>query len=265
MSTYNVALELDAKVLRKSNAVIEKALRDGNHKTRAQLKAALDKAGFNTAGTQRLARMVMQAEVDGIICSGPRVGKQMTYALLAERAPTQRNLRGDEALFELTRRYFASRAPATVHDFAWWSGLTITDCKRGIAMAHGELAPVELADKTYWAPPGFSLPSRIPTTAHLLPNYDEYFIGFRDRSAIGQRLESAHLVTGGNALIANVVVIDGQLVGGWRRSQDATSIAIAMNLLTKLTPAERTRLDKTVARYARFVGVRVHVDNIGRR
>jgi hypothetical protein len=252
MASYNTRLGLTQAVLRKSHRVIEKALSDRGPLTRKELKAELDRARIPTDGTQRLAHLVMQAEVDALVCSGPQREKQSTYALVDQRVTKPRMLQGDEALHELTVRYFASRAPATVHDFSWWSGLTMAECNRGIAIAGTELQRFTLNAKSYLAPPDFELPSKVPSTAHLLPNYDEYFIGFKDRSAIGQRIKSSALVTGGNALIAHVVMLDGQLVGGWRRAYDAGKTVLEFELMVELTRSELSRVKSAVTRFAAY-------------
>jgi hypothetical protein len=252
MATYNTRLGLTQEVLRRSHRVIEKALSDKGPLTRKELKAELDRARIPTDGTQRLAHLVMQAEIEALVCSGPQRGKQSTYALVEQRVKKPRMLQGDEALRELTVRYFASRAPATVHDFSWWSGLTMAECDRGIAAAGKALQRVTLNEKSYLAPPNFELPSKVPATAHLLPNYDEYFIGFKDRSAIGQRIKSSALVTGGNALIAHVVMVDGQLVGGWRRAYDGGKTLLKFELMVELTRAEHSRVMRAVARFAEY-------------
>jgi hypothetical protein len=254
MASYNRTLGLTPAVYRKSRAVIERALTEQPYLTRTQLKAALDRARINTEGTQRLAHLVMQAEVDGLICSGPRMGKQHTYALLSTRAPSPRRLDGDEALAELTRRYFASRAPATVQDFAWWSGLTVSRCRAGVQLLGRELVPLTIDDVQYHVPPEFELPRAANTSVHLLPNYDEFFIGYRDRSAIAQRLQSVGLVTGGSALIGHVVTVGGQLVGGWKRITRESSTEVVLALQTALSPAERRRLDARVTQLQAFVG-----------
>lgn len=254
MAPYNVKLGLTRAVFRKSHRVIEKALAESGPLTRAQLKAELDRARINTQGTQRLARLVMQAEVDALVCSGPQRGMQPTYALVDERVKKSRMLDGDEALHELTVRYFASRAPATVHDFSWWSGLTIAECKRGIAMAGRQLDHITLNGKSYFAPPDFEFPVKIPATVHLLPNYDEYFIGFKDRSAIGQRVGSSALVSGGNALIAHVVTVGGQLVGGWRRAYEKGTTVLRFELMLQLTRTERAGVKRAVERLAEYTG-----------
>lgn len=253
MTSYNTTLGLTPAMFRKSHKTIEKSLANHQYRTRTQLKAVLDKAGVNTEGTQRLAHLMMQAELDGLICSGPRVGKQFTYALVSERAPTSRELEGDDALAELTRRYFASRAPATVHDYAWWSGLPISTCRRGVALLDRELQSLTVGDAVYFVPPNFDLPDATHDAVHLLPNYDEYFIGYRDRSAIGQRLKDLALVTGGNALIAHVVSVGGQLVGGWKRVARSGGHDVELNLVAKLTKAEQKRVENTVRELQTFL------------
>ena len=124
----------------------------------------------------------MRAERDAIICSGPRQGKQQTYALLDERAPAVPVRDRDEDLLDLTLRYFAGRSPATAHDFSWWSGLSMRDVNRSIDIAAKQLERVEFEGKTYWR--AGPVPAKPGPTAHLLPNYDEFFIGYRDRTAI---------------------------------------------------------------------------------
>lgn len=252
MAPYNRHLELDDRVFRRSNAAIERALRDGACLTRADLKTVLSRARLGTLGVQRTAHIMMRAELDGLVCSGPRRGKQFTYALLDRRAPPAPERDRDEALLELTRRYFATRSPATARDFSWWSGLPMPDAKRGIELARGGLEPVTIDGQSYWV--AGDAPRRVGPTAHLLPNYDEFFIGYRDRSAIGKRLGSIQAVTGGSALIAHVVAFDGQLVGGWKRTVAGDTVRLVLTLLTRLAPAELNRLNAAVRRYASFSG-----------
>jgi len=186
-------------------------------------------------------------------------GKQFTYALLDERAPQVPALERDQALLELTRRYFAARGPASAHDFAWWSGLSLSDVKRGIQIAGDELTPIDIDQRRFWlSAEARPLPKRKPT-AHLLPNYDEYFIGFKDRSAVGQRIKSVSAVVGGNAVMAHVVVLDGQLVGGWKRTFAKGDVLLTLNLVTAATPAERRNIVAAARRFGEFLGSHVEV------
>jgi hypothetical protein len=259
MAHYNRKLELDATVFRRSNAALARALRDGKQKTRPELAAVLRRARINVEGTQRLAHLMMQAELDAVVCSGARRAKQFTYALLDERVPPTAPLDRDEALLELTKRYFATRGPATPHDFAWWSGLTVADATKGIQLAGTALEREVIDGRTYWIDPSSDIRATLKSTAFLLPNYDEYFIGFKDRSAIAQRLRSADLVTGGDAVTANVIVVDGQLVGGWKRTVAKDAVVVALNLLVRLAKNEQRAVHAAVEVYGKFLGLRPEV------
>jgi hypothetical protein len=256
MGYYSKVLGLTPKVFTKSLDIMARALEGGQARTRRELYEVLVGAKLPAQGTQRLARLVMEAETQGIVCSGPMRGKQFTYALIDERAgPTQPKER-DEALLELTKRYFPTRGPATPQDFAWWSGLTVADGKRGIDMAGRALEKTSIDGRDYWLGAGARDVKPRPS-AHLLPNYDEFFIGYRDRGAIGVRLKSVKAVTGGNALIAHIVVVDGQIVGGWRRLPAGPGVRLAMKVLDRLSRAERALVDAEVKRLERFLGVPV--------
>jgi hypothetical protein len=261
MAYYDRKLELDDAVFQRSNAAIERALRGGKQLTRQELASTLRRARIDVTAGQRLGHLMLRAELDALICSGARRGKQFTYALLEERVPPARPLGRDEALLELTRRYFAARGPATANDFAWWSGLTVGDAKRGIELAGGALQRETIDDRLYWSAAAAAvLPKNRSPVAHLLPNYDEYFIGFRDRSAIGQRLDSSQLVTGGDALIAHVVIVDGQLVGGWRRLSVRKEATVELRLVTRLSRSERSAIARAAETYAAFLGVPVKLE-----
>ena len=263
MATYDRKLGLDERVFRRSNAALTKALRDADL-TRTELKAVLEPKvgplGGGVAGVQRTAHLMMRAELEGVICSGPRRGKQFTYALLDRRVRSAAILDRDEALLELTRRYFRTRSPATPQDFSWWSGLPMADVRRGIDLARAELESVSIDNVAYWV--HGDTPSRAKPSAWLLPNYDEFFIGYRDRSAIGVRLDSVKSVTGGNALIANVIAMDGQLVGGWRRTLGIDRIRLDLQVLAHLSAAEQKRLLAEVRRYEAFAGKPVNVNGL---
>lgn len=254
MAYYDRKLELDDALFRRATAAIVGALRDGKHLTRTELARVLERARIDARG-QRLGHIMLRPELDGVICSGPRRGKQFTYALLEERVPPARSRDRDEALLELSRRYFTTRGPATPNDFAWWSGLTVADAKRGLEMMGASVEREMIDGQAYWSVPSTMKRWRAPT-AHLLPNYDEFFIGHKDRSAIGVRLASSALVTGGDALTAYVVAVDGQLVGGWKRTVAKGSVVVELRLLTKLTAAERRSLDAAVRGYGAFLGLR---------
>ena len=237
---YFRQLELDKKVFSKSNSVITKALRGGAQLTRSELAAALNDAGIR-AKAERLAYIVMRAELDGVVCSGAMKGKQHTYALLGERAPHSKTLDHDAALAELTRRYFMSRGPATLKDFMGWSSLTAAEGKRGLALVAGDLESEVVDGKTYWFGPGSRVARKGSTPAvDLVQGYDEIIMSYsesRDDSFRGE----------GNAPFYHAVLLDGRLVGHWKPTTKGNAVLIKTALKRALTRVEAKALAAAVS------------------
>ena len=248
---------LDKEIIHKSYKVLESVLQGNKQLTRTELGSAFEKAGIKNTEGIRLSYFMMSAELDGIICSGARKGKQFTYALLEERVPAVKALGREEALAELTRRYFATRGPATLHDFTWWSGLTMTEAKEGIESVKSQFVSEEIDDRTYWFDSSISPVKEKSPTAHLLPNYDEYFIGFKDRSAIGAAVRQAGIIGDDSAFLAHVIVLDGQLVGGWKRTLKKNAVQVEMTLVIDLTKAQERAVEEAASRYGEFLQLRV--------
>jgi hypothetical protein len=243
---------LDKTVFRKSNATLQKALQGGKQLTRKELASALAQSNIPAEGF-RLGYLMMYAELEGIICSGARRGKQFTYALLEERVPPTKALNREEALAEITMRYFSTRGPASLQDFTWWSGLKLADAKNGIEMVKSEFVSEEINGRTRWFIDS-KLPARKKSpTAYLLPNYDEYFIGFKDRSAIGEVARRAGVEGNDPALLGHIVILDGQVVGGWRRTLNKDSVTVEINLIVKLTKAEEEAVHNAAERFGNFI------------
>lgn len=237
---------LDDAFFSRTNAVIAAALAGGRYLTRAELGSALAEAGIPAEGN-RLAYIVMRAELDAVICSGPRRGKQFTYALLDERAPHARSLPPDEALAELTRRYFTGHGPAVARDFAWWSGLTVAAARKGIEMAGPALAHETIDGVEYWfsdhAPPA----SEPPPAALLLPVYDELHIGYVAFGA--SRAEGG---AEGETRFDATIVARGRIAGTWKRRFERGGVVVD---LAPIGPeaAEGRALRDAAERYARFL------------
>ena len=251
-------LEIDREVFRRSHAAIARALRDGAQLTRTELGQVLERSGIDVSMPQRLPYLLVGAELDGLICSGARRGKQFTYALLEERVPPQEPMERDAALRELIVRYFATRGPATPQDFSWWSGLTVADARRGLDVAGAELEQTTLEGRSYWS--AAALPRRrlASPAAHLLPNFDEYFIGYRDRSAILQAAGRSKMERG-DALSAHVIVLDGQVVGGWKRRISSRTVSMELTPVVRLTRDQRRTIESAAERYGAFLELPVDV------
>jgi len=199
---------------------------------------------------------MMSAELDGVICSGPRKGKQFTYALLEERVHPVKALKRDEALAELTKRYFASRGPATLKDFTWWSGLTMTDVKAGIEMVKSEFIAEEIDGHTYWFPES-NLTKNKSATSFLLPNYDEYIVGYTDRNLIHDAAHDQHLDARGNVLFQNTIVINGQVKGTWKRTLKKDKVIVELAPFVKFTDPETQVVTQAIEQYGKFLGLQV--------
>jgi len=247
-------LELDDTIFKRSNATLAKALRGGQTLTRDELRSVLEREGIAVNGDLRMSYFMMRAELDAIVCSGPRRGKQFTYALLDERVPETKTRARDEALVELARRYFVSRGPATVQDFAKWSGLTVIDGRNGLEGVKRHLQCEIVAERSYWFPTSIPDAGDASPNAHLLSIYDEYISSYKDRSAMVSESYAAKLSGLGNAL-SYIVVIDGQIVGTWKRTITKNSVTIEPNFFKRLTPAERQAVEIAAQRYAQFVGL----------
>ncbi len=226
--------ELDDRLFARSRAVLERTLDDGTPRTRSEISAALASARI-IADASRLAYLLMHAELEGVICSGPRLGRQFTYTLLEQRARTTPTIPRDQALAELTRRYFTSHGPATIRDCAWWSGLTMRDISRGIEMIRREVGQREHDGLTYWFVESLIVTSsraerRLPLRAYLLPNYDEFLIAYKDRILTHSPVRRDMVPSAAADRFPHHVVVDGRLAGSWRRTLTTPHIKVDVAL-----------------------------------
>lgn len=250
---YYHKFELDTEIFKRSNDVIIKALQGGKQLTRAILKSALEQDGIIADGL-RLSYIMMGAELDGIICSGARQGKQFTYALLDERVPPAKALERDEALAELTLRYFTSRGPATLKDFSYWSGLTMKDAKEGIEMLRSHFVYEVINDQEYIFIPNKSNNEDEMQKTFLMPDYDEYGMSYKDRSAIFMSGDIILENQDGNTASNRMIIINGVIRGTWQWTVKNKAIEISTNPFTVLSEWENQALNKAIKRYKAFAG-----------
>ncbi|MCM1566425.1 MAG: winged helix DNA-binding domain-containing protein, partial [Dehalobacter sp.] len=221
--------------------------------TRQELKTVLANTGIET-DVQRLAHIIMWAELEGLICSGPKRGKQFTYALLEERVEKAKKLSREQALSRLALNYFTSHGPAQLKDFSWWSGLTVKDAKNAIELIKPGLEQVILDGKTYWFSARAEITSPQSPSAFLLSIYDEYIIAYKDRSDISEAREIEKMISMGNALTA-VIILDGKVAGTWNKALKKSRVEIRLSPFRKLGKDEQEALESEVARYGKFVGL----------
>lgn len=239
-------LGIDAAALRRSKTALGNALAGGKRLTRAHLLEPLRKARVKTDDI-RLSFYLMDAEVEGLICSGGREGKQFTYALLEERAPSGDDLDASSAVAELAARYFHSRGPATVYDFAWWSGLTISQAQRGLEAIRRTLDHAVVRGQAYWFPRDGVADMR--PSVRLLPAYDEYTVAYRDRADV---LAPEAGEATGNGIFRPVLVVNGQVAGTWKRVETRGAVSLEVAPLARLGVGAQKLLKAEVRRFEEY-------------
>ncbi len=254
MNHYNRKIELDDEVFKKCNSIIEKALGGGKHLTRSEIAEQLEANKIPARG-QRLGHIVANAELDAVICNGPRRGKQFTYALLEERTAKTKKIDRNEALAKLALTYLKGHGPALVKDFAWWSGLSAKDANEGLSMNKSKLNSIELDGKTYWHSGNDK--TNASQNAFLMSVYDEYFIGYTDRKLILEDHHKANMAAVGNALLTSLVIINGKVEGTWKRKIEKNKIKMKLNLFRKLNTNETEMLQKEAEKYGKFFSMPV--------
>lgn len=243
-------LGLDEDTFSQSGKLVRKVLQGGNHMTRPNLLQELEKAHISTAG-QRGIHIIGRLAMEGLICFGTREGKQQTFVLLDEWVPRKTVTGGEWAMAELARRYFTSHGPATLYDFAWWSGQTITNARAGLEMAESSLSGETIDGQTYWRASASRSTGKNSSNAYLLPAFDEYLVGYQDRSAV---LDPGYVrqVNAGGGMLSPVVVIDGQVAGTWKRKFKKETVEITPNWFGSLTEAQLSAFTQAAQCYANF-------------
>jgi hypothetical protein len=245
-------LGTDAELRTRAMRVIERVLTRESSQTRIELAEHLDRAGIPVRRTA-LALVVIHAELEALVCSGPRRGKYPTYALLDRRVPRAAPLDRDEALAELTRRYYQSHGPATVRDFVWWSGLTVADARRGLDIVKARSQSI--GGLSYW-----SLSAQrtgdAPPDVHLLPIYDEYLVAYRDHLAVPRGKTRW-------GILPQACISRGQVAGVWKAVQERDRLVVEVQAERRLTRDERLTLEQKVERYGRFRGSPVSLRTTG--
>lgn len=247
-------MDLTETVFARSKELFAKILQGGKQLPRNVMYQRLEAARISTADGRGLHILSRLAQ-DGFLCFGAREGKQQTFALLAEWAPTAKSLERDAALAELARRYFTSHGPATLQDFAWWSGLATADARAGLEMIKPQLRQETIDGQSYWlSPSATAVKETSSLIARLLPVYDEYTVAYKDRSAV---LDPSHASQASYGIFNSTILVDGRIVGNWKRTLKKDRVFIETSLLVKLGKTEMCALAEAANRYGEFLGMPV--------
>jgi hypothetical protein len=247
-------IQLDKTTIKKSNTILIKSLQGGKQLTREELGSTLQKNKINTDGL-RLTHLMMHAELDTLITSGARRGKQFTYTLLEERVAPAKMLEHQDAVVELAKRYFTGHGPATLKDFVWWSGLSTTDARLGLEAIQSELEHEIINGETYWFHEFLYDIKKAGARAYFLPNYDEYTVGYTDRSAIFDKVHTPKLDARGSVLAQHVILTAGRIVASWKRTLLKKAVTIETTPFITLKRSEIKAIIQAAERYATFLGL----------
>lgn len=251
---------MDEKILDQGKKAIIRAFIGRKQITRRELHAFLKSTKIPELGHNWPRNYIMRrAARAGLICFGPNVGKQQSFVLLDDCIDGTKPLRREDALAALAERYFASHGPATVRDFAWWSGSKMADAKIGIETANAKLREEPIGDNTYWMHKRIAKYHRSSQIAHLLPAFDEYLIAYNDRSAILDSKYSQKIIAGSTFIYLPIILFDGQVVGTWKQISKNDSVQIMLKPFYKLDGAQREAIGIAADRYGAFLGKKVTV------
>ncbi len=244
-------LELDHASIDRCGDVCQQLLAGRHLVSRATLLQKFEEIGVSTAA-QRGYHILAHLGWRGLICIGPMLGKEQTFGLLEDWAGKRRHLSRADALVELARRYFTSHGPATVHDFAWWAGQTLTDARSGLTGAMSALRKDTHLGTEYWCATD-ARPTITPGVA-LLAGFDEYLLGYADRDPVLPSEHVTKVCPGASGVFFPVMVADGQVIGTWRRGVTKATVTIICQPFGRLTRARAAAFKAAAAEYGRFLG-----------
>jgi hypothetical protein len=238
----------------KGQAVIEKEMAGGKVLERNEVYEIFKRNRIKTDNSRGL-HIIGHLALNKVLCFGPRSGKQPTFVLLDEWIPGKKDLSRDESLAELATRYFTSHGPATVHDFAWWSGLTITEAGRAVSMIEPKLQKALVDGIEYWMGSDFELSDKTRNNVRLLPAYDEFLVSYRDRGAA--ETEAIKKLRDRESIFTSVLIVNGKVLSVWKRAISNKGVRFKFRNYEKLTKQAEAGVNKEMKRYAKFIGAKL--------
>jgi hypothetical protein len=257
MKSRNNQLELTKEVFKKSNQLIEIALQKNKYLNREELSSEFEKANIKT-DNNRLSHLLMEAELDQIICSGPIINNKLTYSLLQERVPTKKTLTKDESLAELAKRYFTSHGPATLKDFVWWSGLSVNEARKGNESLQSNFLSETIDSEKYWFTNSFPEADNNFFSVHLLPAFDEYLISYRNRSASIEQIHNINAIFN-NGIFRPIVVINGKVAGIWKRNIKKDRLLLEIESFIRFNKSIKVEIEKAAQILKNFLEKEIEI------
>lgn len=255
MKSRDKELGITREVLNKSFGLLENELSDGMNLSREKIAGILNSSGIKT-DENRLSHILMNAELEKLICSGRRTGNKLTFGLLSERVPVRKVFSKDESLAKLAQRYFTSHGLATLKDFIWWSGLSVADATKALNLVASEFIFEMVGSEKYWLKPTGSGFRQSPDSVHLLPAFDEFLISYRDRNASLELVHNRKAISN-NGIFYPVIVLNGQVAGTWKRTIQKDLVKIETHFFVDINKNHTDLLEKEINVYSRFLNCKI--------
>ena len=158
---------------------------------------------------------------------------------------------------EICFRYFSSHGPATLKDLIGWTGLTAGEIRQGLEIAKPRLESFSHDGLEYWMSPVSDIPES--SQVFLLPGFDEYMLGYKNRDAALNRLYADRICQGGNGMFLATVVVDGQVRGTWKKVLRKDVVKITVSAFETLSRTEWNALEEAAQRYGHYLGLRAEL------
>lgn len=252
-SSRHTGLGLTSAHFDKAASVLKGAMR-GKRLTRKQMYDVLTAAGLDVEG-QRLYHTIVYLAHSGLLAITSLEGKQPTFVWFDDWFPEEKRRKLDRtaALAQMAQYYVQSHGPVTVHDFAWWTGLTVADSREAFSLLGAKI--VQLPDApAYWMVANGPAVKDIPDSVFLAPSFDESIVALKDRSAIIGKEDFLKLTPYTNGMFNPVVLVNGQFAGIWKRIQKPKGIIVECDLSHRLTHQQKSQLGVEAEQYAAYLG-----------
>ena len=245
-------LGITEKIFSRVLDIIGKILAGNNHLTRQEIALKLNEYGIKT-DCALMIHYMQRAEVEGLVCSGIDKGTKQTYALIDERALPTAQPTKEETLAKLATNYFQSHSPASLQDFAWWSGLSAANCKYAVNLITKDI------DTNKFSTFGglithnlYKSETKNISQIHFLPTFDEYLISYKDRTHVIDLQHQPKAFTK-NGTFYPIIMCDGKIVGAWSKIVKKGRVEVNPVFFENDFKPNKTQLEKAKNRYIEFV------------
>jgi hypothetical protein len=237
--------------------LLGEALAGGKRLTRAECIAVLEAGGIDGAG-QRGYHLLWYASQRGVTCIAPNVEGEQTFVLLDEWVKrccgSARDLSREQALAETALRYFQSHGPAPRKDFAGWAGITSADAKAGIAANGDALTSVRVNGvEMVVTPDALDAVGGASSGWQAVAGFDEYLLGYKDRSLMLEPEHFTAVVPGGNGVFRSTLVRDGRVMATWKRTLTAKAVKAEVTPVVRIPKAARVSAEAALQPFAEFL------------